>query len=83
MDVSDVYDGAELTDYLISFVHDLDPNGGDTGNTRTRTLWPQYTLASPKVMTFVDGLFPLTVLNDDHRAEGMRLVSELSLEYPL
>ncbi|KAI0754512.1 carotenoid ester lipase precursor [Daedaleopsis nitida] len=85
MDVSDVYDGAELADYLINFVHDLDPNGAPNGDhPGPGTHWPQYTLAAPRVLTFVDGLFPaMTVLDDRHRAEGMKLLTELSLEYPL
>ncbi len=79
MDVSDIYDGGELTDYLINFVNHLDPNG-DTG-----IHWPQYTPSAPKLLTLHDGLFSasLTITNDDYRVDAMRLLSDLSLEFPL
>ncbi|KAI0694775.1 carotenoid ester lipase precursor [Earliella scabrosa] len=79
-DIANIYDGGELTDYLINFVTHLDPNG-DSG---TNTYWPKYTPSSPKMLTLLDDLFsPLTITNDNYRVDGIKLLSELSLEFPL
>ena len=73
-----MYGSEELTDYLVYFVHHLDPNGGKG------LFWPRYTSTSKEVLTFFDG--PLTTLGitrDDYRTEGMRMLTEISLQYPL
>ena len=72
-----VYGGGELADFLINFVNHLDPNGETNGT------WPRYTLELPQMLAFHDGLTPFDVILDDHRAEGMKLLTDLSLEYPL
>ena len=66
-----------MTDYLINFVNHLDPNG------LTGSSWPRYTLASPQLLTFQDGITPLAITEDDFRRDGIELLSNLSLEFPL
>ena len=66
-----------MTVFLVNFVNYLDPNDS------AGTLWPKYTLASPQLMTFLDGFFPLTITQDNYRSTGMALLTNLSLEYPL
>lgn len=66
-----------MADYLINFVNNLDPNG------KTGISWPKYTTSSPKLLTFLDGLIPLSITNDDYRVEAMQLLTKLSLQFPL
>ncbi|KAH9932737.1 carotenoid ester lipase precursor [Epithele typhae] len=76
-DVLNVFGGGELTDYLINFTNNLDPNGP------TVPAWPQYTVAQPQLMTFLDGFTPTKITTDDFRKDAMSFVIELSLKYPL
>ncbi|KAI0754517.1 carotenoid ester lipase precursor [Daedaleopsis nitida] len=76
-DILNVYGGGDMADYLINFVNNLDPNGN------TGISWPKYTTSSPKLLTFLDGLTPLTITNDDYRVDAMKLVTKLSLQFPL
>ncbi|KAJ8496267.1 hypothetical protein ONZ51_g1208 [Trametes cubensis] len=76
-DILNVYGGGEMADYLINFVNHLDPNGN------TVPSWPKYTTSSPSLLTFLDGLIPITITNDDYRVDAMNLITELSLQFPL
>ena len=67
----------DLAAYLINFVNNLDPNG------KTGIQWPKYTTNSPALLTFLDGIIPLAITNDDYRVEGFDLITELSLKFPL
>lgn len=66
-----------MEDYLINFVNNLDPNGQSHLN------WPQYTTASPKLMTFLDGLTPLEITEDTYRVDAMALLTNITLAHPL
>ena len=66
-----------MADYLINFVNHLDPNGN------TVPSWPKYTTSSPNLLTFLDGLIPITITHDDYRVDAMNLITELSLQFPL
>ena len=66
-----------MADYLINFVNNLNPNG------KTGISWPQYSVSSPKLLTFLDGLTPLTITNDDYRVDAMNEMTALSLKFPL
>lgn len=66
-----------MEDYLINFVNNLDPNG------QSHLTWPQYTTASPKLMTFLDGLIPLEITKDTYRADAITYLQNLTLTYPL
>ena len=66
-----------MADYLINFVNKLNPNG------KTGISWPQYSVASPKLLTLHDGFTPLTITNDDYRVAAMAKMTELSFKYPI
>ncbi|KAJ7914280.1 alpha beta-hydrolase [Mycena leptocephala] len=76
-DILNVYFDGELTDYLINFATNLNPNG------RTVPNWPAYTTAAPNMMTFLDGLFPTTISQDTYRAAGMQFLTNLTLQFPV
>ena len=48
-DILNVYGGGDMTDYLVNFVNNLDPNG------KTGISWPQYSVASPRLLACQDG----------------------------
>lgn len=66
-----------MGDYLIRFAATLDPNGDGATN------WPQYTKASPQLLTFNDSAVPLSITLDTYRAEGIEYLMELSLADPM
>ncbi|KAI0642945.1 carotenoid ester lipase precursor [Trametes meyenii] len=76
-DILNVYAGGDMADYLINFVNNLDPNG------KSLLSWPKYSKASPKLLTFQDGLTPLAVTNDNFRVDAMNFITQLSLAHPL
>nr|VWO95946.1 Carboxylic ester hydrolase (EC [Ganoderma boninense] len=77
-DLLNVYMGGDMTDYLVNFVNNLDPNGAK------RLYWPQYTLDSRKLLTFWDGIIrPLSITTDDYRVEGFNILTNLSLQFPM
>ena len=72
-----MYGGGDLTDYLINFATNLDPNGGLSPR------WPQYTLKSRQLMTLVDSQATnRTITKDAYRVEGMELLTNISLKHP-
>ena len=75
-DVSVIYGPSDLTDYLIRFATNLDPNGA------TGISWPQYSVDSPQLLTLLDGSVPLNITDDTFRAEGFAYLTELSLQAP-
>jgi len=76
-DILNVYFDGELTDYLINFATNLNPNGKTVPN------WPAYTTATPNLMTFLDGLIPTTISQDTFRAAGMQFLTNITLEFPV
>ncbi|KAI0629975.1 carotenoid ester lipase precursor [Trametes polyzona] len=76
-DILNVYAGGDMADYVINFVNNLNPNG------KTVLSWPQYSTSSPQLLTFLDGIKPLAITQDDFRKDAMKLMSELSLKFPL
>ncbi|CAK5270426.1 unnamed protein product [Mycena citricolor] len=76
-DILNIYADGELTDYLIYFTNNLDPNGP------TVPSWPAYTKASPNMMTFLDGLIPTTISQDTYRAAGMAFLTNITLQFPV
>ena len=69
--------GGDMTDYLVNFVNNLDPNGA------TGISWPQYSLDSRELLTFQDGLIPLTITRDDYRVDGVNVITDLALKFPI
>ena len=72
-----IFGGGDLTNYLIHFATNLDPNGG------LDTYWPPYTTKSPQLLTLYDSPLPTNVTLDTYRAEAMKFLTELSLVHPL
>jgi len=76
-DLINVYGGGDMTDYLVNFVNNLDPNGpGLLG-------WPTYSTSSLQLLLFQDGLVPLALTEDNYRADGMNFLTQLSLANPM
>jgi acetylcholinesterase len=77
-DIPNIYGPGELTDYLIHFATNLDPNGGSSPQ------WPQYTTSSRELLTFLDDpVMNLTITQDTYRTEGMEFITKLLLARPL
>ncbi|KAI9457440.1 carotenoid ester lipase precursor [Lactarius psammicola] len=77
-DVPNIYGPGELTDYLIHFATNLDPNHGSSPQ------WPQYTTSSRKLLTLVNSqVANITITQDTYRADGIEFITELSLAHPL
>ncbi|KAF9018964.1 carotenoid ester lipase precursor [Hymenopellis radicata] len=76
-DILNIYFGGDMVDYLIRFVNDLNPNG-NTGIT-----WPKWTAASPAMLSFNDGLIPLSLTTDTFRQEAIDGLNEILLENPI
>ena len=76
-DLLTMYTASDMTDYLINFVNNMDPNG------KTNIAWPQYSNATQQMMLFQDGFTPLSLTTDTYRVAGMQKLSALSLKYPI
>ncbi|KZV64178.1 carotenoid ester lipase precursor [Peniophora sp. CONT] len=76
-DITNVYGDGDMTEYLVRFVATLNPNGG------TLLEWPKYTIANPTLLTFLDGVTPEQLSQDDFRQDGFDALVQLSLKYPL
>ncbi|KAH6874982.1 carotenoid ester lipase [Coprinopsis sp. MPI-PUGE-AT-0042] len=71
-----------LNDYVIQFTNDHDPSLGGTDDLPD---WPQYTNESPNMYNFGPALLgsKIEITQDTYREEGMGLLSNLSLRFPL
>ncbi|THH17257.1 hypothetical protein EW146_g3519 [Bondarzewia mesenterica] len=76
-DLLNVYGPGDMTDYLIHFATNLDPNGNTGIN------WPMYKNSSPQLLTFLDGNQSLIITQDTYREEGMAYLAQLSLANPI
>jgi len=76
-DLGNVYGPGDLTDYLVNFVNDLNPNGPTT------LQWPKYSTSTAVLLTFLDGDVPQVLTTDTYRTDAMAYSIELGLEYPL
>jgi acetylcholinesterase len=61
-------------DYLIHFATNLDPNGGSSPR------WPQYTNASPQLMTLLPSN-GTDITQDTFRADGLDYITQLHLAH--
>ncbi|KZV67209.1 carotenoid ester lipase precursor [Peniophora sp. CONT] len=75
-DIQDVYGPGELTDALVNFATNLDPNGP------TLIDWPAYTTESPTLFTLLDGNVTQELTNDTYRAEAMEVLTQVALGNP-
>lgn len=74
-----MYYNGDMVDYLIRFVTTLNPNG----NPLLTFQWPKYTTQSPWMLTFWDGVIPLSLTEDNYRAEAMNALINISLAHPI
>lgn len=66
-----------LDDNIVRFTSTLNPNNG------TGVVWPQYTPASPQLLTFPTTIFGSpSITLDNYRADGLKLLAQLGLKYP-
>ena len=65
-----------MTDYLINFVNNLDPNSEST------FYWPQYDTQSAQMLTFLDGDTPLNITTDTYRVQAMSYMQQMDLAFP-
>lgn len=77
-DMTSIFSGGELLNYLIHFATMLEPGSG--GN---NIPWPRYTVESPELMTILDGEEPLAITHDTYRAAAIKAVVEFSLDNTL
>ena len=66
----DMFGPGDLTDALVNFATNLDPNGP------TLIDWPAYTSESPALLMLTDGNVPQSVTGDTFRQEGMKALME-------
>ncbi|OCH92823.1 carotenoid ester lipase precursor [Obba rivulosa] len=76
-DLLSFYGPADATDYLINFVNNLDPNG------QSLLKWPQYSTEAPQLLTMLDGIPALEITSDTYRVEGMNVLTNLSIQFPI
>ncbi|OJT15041.1 Lipase 1 [Trametes pubescens] len=76
-ELANVFGGGDMTDFLVRFVHTLDPNGGGQ-----EVHWPAYTAESPQLLLFANGKKPLEIIPDTFRKEANEFLIQLSLEQP-
>ena len=74
-DISSTYGQSDVADYLISFAATLDPNAQSLQTFQ----WPKFSLSSPQLLTFLDGLPALAMTTDTHRVEGTALLTNITL----
>lgn len=78
-DLNIIFNNGDMSDYLISFVNNLDPNVPSK-----QTRWQAYTKTSPTLLTFQDsGMFPRIITRDTYRKDEIAYLTQLLLDYPL
>jgi len=77
---------AELQDYLINFINNLDPNKGyrSTGNSSEKLIsWPRFSTTKKELLMMLDGTIPLEITKDDFREEAIQFLTQYTLANPL
>ncbi|TCD68537.1 hypothetical protein EIP91_010462 [Steccherinum ochraceum] len=77
-DMASMFGPGDLTDHLIYFAHNLDPNGP------TVAFWPKYnTSAIQQLLLQPPGYPPQEIMTDDYREKEMAFAIRMGLENPL
>ncbi|KAI0819593.1 carotenoid ester lipase precursor [Trametes gibbosa] len=76
-ELSIIFGGQDMTDYLVRFVTTLDPNGGN------EIIWPKYNPTNAQLLTFLDGDTPLEIIPDTFRKNATDMLTQLSLAQPI
>ena len=66
-----------MTNYLVRFVNDLDPNGGSDLH------WPLFSVTDRPTLQFNDGDTPLGITADVQRVNGTEELFQLSSRFPI
>jgi len=77
---------AELQDYLINFVNNLNPNiGVEKGTEKSEHLihWPQFDTKLKQLLQILDGPVPLNITVDNFREEPIQFLIDFEVEHPL
>jgi len=78
-----IFAHAELQDYLINFINNLDPNKGFKGDASEKLLnWPQFSTSSKQLLTILDGSVPLNITTDNFRKDAIDFLMNISLLEP-
>ncbi|KIJ65542.1 hypothetical protein HYDPIDRAFT_110642 [Hydnomerulius pinastri MD-312] len=75
-DLPDVFGPGDMTDYLVRFVNNLDPNGN------TNIQWPQWSTESPNILTFQDG-GKQDIKQDTFRQDGINFLMTYFRQHPI
>ncbi|VDB85391.1 unnamed protein product [Peniophora sp. CBMAI 1063] len=79
-DLLNVYGPGDMTDYLVRFVTNQDPNRGSSqSQTRAAISWPKYTRESPQILEFLDGHVRLQVAQDTFRQAALAYDIDVSM----
>ncbi|KAF9224035.1 alpha/beta-hydrolase [Gyrodon lividus] len=76
-DLPDMFGPGDMTDYLIGFVANLDPNGN------TGVQWPKYTTESPNALVFLDGSPSQDIEQDNFREDGISFLMTFFRQHPI
>ncbi|EIW58886.1 carotenoid ester lipase precursor [Trametes versicolor FP-101664 SS1] len=76
-ELSVIFGGQDMTDYLVRFVTTLNPNGLGA------YFWPNYLPNCTQLLTFLDGDTTLDIIMDDFRQNATDFLTQLSLEQPI
>ena len=81
-----IFAHAELQDYLINFVNNLDPNIGtkEADEAAEKLIfWPRFDTRSKQLLEILDGDVPLNITVDNFRETQMNTLIEFSIEHPI
>jgi acetylcholinesterase len=73
------------TDFLLNFANNLNPNvfnNPAASALSTTIFWPQYTTGNGTLMTFLDGVVPLALSQDNFRTAPISFLADLSKQFP-
>ncbi|KAH7890870.1 Alpha/Beta hydrolase protein [Phlebopus sp. FC_14] len=76
-DLANVFGPGDMTDYLVRFVANLDPNGN------TGIQWPKWYNDTPNALTFLDGNVPQAIEQDTYREDGINYLMTFFREHPI
>ncbi|KAH9484564.1 Lipase 4 [Psilocybe cubensis] len=73
-DLLNSYGGGEMQNQVIRFANTLNPNGQGLLDFQ----WPRYDLQSRQMLTYLDGIVPLTISHDTYRQDAMNFLTSLT-----
>ncbi|KZV76829.1 carotenoid ester lipase precursor [Peniophora sp. CONT] len=80
-DLLSVYGPGDMTDYLVRFVTNHDPNQCNNQSSNAFD-WPQYTPGMPKILELLDGDVQLQVADDAFRQDALAYAADAAIHNP-